>query len=193
MATTITPVASTPATLGITSQPSVTTTATTTGGNARVNTGFNPTPVTSADPTTRQQLQAGAADAVSSAQNRIAALGATPSTAVNPQAVASNAAAVTSRTFGAPIASNLASASTGGGAISDALQNGVAKIAAFAQNGIKSIEQAIQGDMAANNGQVDPAKMQQYTMQMSTFEMIMQMAAKIQEKQERATQVWLQN
>ena len=57
---------------------------------------------------------------------------------------------------------------------------------------MKGIEQAIQGDMAANNGQVDPAKMQQYTMQMSTYEMIMQMAAKIQEKQERAAQVWLQ-
>jgi hypothetical protein len=34
--------------------------------------------------------------------------------------------------------------------------------------------------------------MQQYTMQMSTFEEIMQMAAKIQEKQDRAAQVWLQ-
>lgn len=193
MAGTITPVASTPATLGVTSQPRVTSGAGTGtgGGNAAVNTGYNPTPVTGGGPTNGQQLQATAANAVSSAQNRIASLGATPSTAVSPQAVASNAAAVTSHTFGAPIASNLASAQSGG-PISDALQNGVAKIAAFAQNGIKSIEQAIQGDMAANNGQVDPAKMQQYTMQMSTFEMIMQMAAKIQEKQERAAQVWLQ-
>jgi hypothetical protein len=189
---TITPVASSAATLGVTSQPALTTAGTSTGGgNAAVNTGYNSTPVTGGGPTSGQQLQTIANNSVAAAQNRISSLGATPATGVNPQTIASNAAAITSQQFGAPMASNLATGA-GGGPISDALQNGVAKIAAFAQNGIKSIEQAIQGDMAANNGQVDPAKMQQYTMQMSTFEMIMQMAAKIQEKQERAAQVWLQ-
>lgn len=187
------PIASTAASLGIVpaAQPSVSSNVTG-GGNARVSTGYSATPaaVTGGGPTGTQNLQAIANQSVQAANQRIAGLGATPAT-VAPNAVASNAAAVTSQQFGAGMASNLATAA-GGGAISDALQNGVAKIAAFAQNGIKSIEQAIQGDMAANNGQVDPAKMQQYTMQMSTFEMIMQMAAKIQEKQERAAQVWLQ-
>ena len=173
MAPTITPVASTPATLGVTTQPTVTSgTPTTGGGNAAVSTGYSSTPVTGGGTATPNYAAAAAATGGSQQQVR----------------AATNAV---SNQFGAPIANDFANAA-GGGTISNALQNGVAKIAAFAQNGIKSIEQAIQGDMAANNGQVDPAKMQQYTMQMSTFEMIMQMAAKIQEKQERAAQVWLQ-
>ena len=45
--------------------------------------------------------------------------------------------------------------------------------------------------MAANNGEVDPAKMQLYTMKMCTYELLNQMAAKIQEKEERSIQVWL--
>lgn len=173
MAPTITPVASTPATLGVTPQPAVTSTATApapAGGNAAVGTGYSPTPVTGGG-TATPNYAAAAAGTTGSAQTARAA-----TTAVANQ-------------FGAPLATDFANAA-GGGAISNALQNGVAKIAAFAQNGIKGIQQAIQGDMAANNGQIDPAKMQQYTMQMSTFEMIMQMAAKIQESEKNAAQVW---
>lgn len=92
--------------------------------------------------------------------------------------------------FGSEMGNDFAAAA-GGGAVSDALQNGVAKLAAFAQNGMKNIENAIQGDMDANSGQVDPAKMQQYTMRMSSYEMMMQLAAKIQEKQNNSIQAWL--
>lgn len=172
MAPTITPVASTPATLGVTPQPALTSSATAlapAGGNARVATGYNPTPVTGGGTTPNY---AAAAAATGSTQQQVR--GATNTLAAG---------------VGAPLANDLTNAA-GGGAISNALQNGVAKIAAFAQNGIKGIQQAIQGDMAANNGQVDPAKMQQYTMQMSTFELIMQMAAKIQESEKNAAQVW---
>lgn len=173
MAPTITPITSTPASLGVTPQPALTSSAPAApaGGNASVATGYNPTPVTGGGTTPNY---AAAAAATGGTQQQVRAA----TTAVSNQ-------------FGAPIANDMANAA-GGGAISNALQNGVSKIAAFAQNGIKGIQQAIQGDMASSNGQVDPAKMQQYTMQMSTFEMIMQMAAKIQEKQERASQVWLQ-
>ncbi|MCW2926093.1 MAG: hypothetical protein JWM86_61 [Thermoleophilia bacterium] len=80
---------------------------------------------------------------------------------------------------------------SGGGELSDALTNGVARIAAWAHRGMAGIQQAIQGDMNANNGQVDPARMQQYTMQMSNFELMNQMAAKMQEKEEAAIKVWL--
>ena len=72
-----------------------------------------------------------------------------------------------------------------------ALKGGVAKIAAWAQRGMSGIQQAIQGDMSANNGQVDPAKMQHYTMQMSNYEMMNQLAAKIQEKQDASIRAWL--
>ena len=92
--------------------------------------------------------------------------------------------------FGAPMARDFSSAA-GGGAITDALKSGVAKIAAWAQRGMTGIQEAIQGDMNANNGQVDPAKMQQYTMQMTNYELMMQMAAKIQEKEEAAIKIWL--
>lgn len=171
---TITPIASTPATLGVTTQPATTGTSTTPGGNAGIGTSFNSTPVSGGSSTNiNSAITAAAANTGATTQQVRAA-----HTTVSNQ-------------FGAALGNDFTTAA-GGGSISNALNNGVAKIAAFAQNGIKSIEQAIQGDMAANNGQVDPAKMQQYTMQMSTFEMIMQMAAKIQEKQERAAQVWLQ-
>ena len=92
--------------------------------------------------------------------------------------------------FGSAMAADF-TAAAGGGEITDALKNGVAKIAAWAQRGMTGIQEAIQGDMNANNGQVDPAKMQQYTMQMTNYEMMMQMAAKIQEKEEAAIKIWL--
>lgn len=175
MATTISPIASNPATLGVTGQPAITSTPNaTSGGNAAVGTAFSPTPATGGHAANINTAITAAAANTGASQQQVRAAHNTVSTQ-----------------FGAPLGNDFTNAA-GGGNISNALQNGVAKIAAFAQNGIKSIEQAIQGDMAANNGQVDPAKMQQYTMQMSTFEMIMQMAAKIQEKQERAAQVWLQ-
>ena len=104
----------------------------------------------------------------------------------------------------APVAGSPASRSTtgfdpqpatteasGGGAIGDALLSGIGRIAAFASNGMKSIEAAIQGDMASGGGEVDPAKMQQYAMKMSSYETMMQLAAKLQEKQDNAIQVWL--
>jgi len=91
---------------------------------------------------------------------------------------------------GATLANDAAIAA-GGGAISSALKSGVSSIVAFAQNGMKNIQAAIQADMAANNGEVDPAKMQLYTMKMSTYELLNQMAAKIQEKEEAAMQRWL--
>ncbi|MCW2924146.1 MAG: hypothetical protein JWM98_1550 [Thermoleophilia bacterium] len=98
-------------------------------------------------------------------------------------------ALVTSK-FGPQLGADFSSA-VGGGAITDALKSGVAKIAAFAQNGMNKIQEAIQGDLAAGNGTMDPAKLQQYTMQMSTYENLTKMAAKIQEKQDESVAIWL--
>jgi hypothetical protein len=107
-----------------------------------------------------------------------------------PAAISPAVTNMVSDQFGSQMGADFATAS-GGGAISDALSNGVAKIAAFAQNGMKRIEGAIQADMAAGNGQVDPGKLQQYSMQMSNYEMMNQLAAKIQEKQEASIRAWL--
>jgi len=170
----ITPIASNPATLApLTSQPAVTGTTTTGTTNSRTSTAYVPSPAPAAGGN-------GIAGAVAGVANQNASTAATQARAV--QTVSSQ--------FGAPLGQDFSTAANGG-AISSALENGVAKIAAFAQNGITGIKQAMQADMAANNGQVDPAKMQQYTMQMSTFELIMQMAAKIQESEKSAAQVWM--
>ncbi len=168
------PVATSAATLGlgVTSQP------TTTSGNAAVATGYSSTPATNVtgggatQPTVPQAMQ-----------NAAAANG---TTVANVQNVHNTVASQ----FGTGMADSFTQAS-GGGAISDALKSGVSSIVAFAQKGMADIQKAIQGDMAANNGEVDPAKMQLYTMKMSTYELLNQMAAKIQEKEERSIQVWL--
>jgi hypothetical protein len=194
------PIATSASSLGVTSQP------TTTGGNAAVSTGYASTPVavTGGGSTTTgatsgvgaglTAMNNAAGSAVTSAQGSINALGSsTPAaTNVSTNAVANNAYASVANQFGTGMANDLATAA-GGGVISNALKNGVSSIVAYAQSGMQKIQQAIQGEMAANGGEVDPAKMQLYTMQMSTYELLNQMAAKIQEKQERSVQIWLQN
>jgi hypothetical protein len=168
------PVATTPATLGVTTRPATTGT-TTAGGNAAIPTGFDRTPIAgggTTQPTLAQATQAAAAANGASVQ------------AIN------TVHNTVSGQFGTQAANDLVTAS-GGGAISDALKGGVSRIVAFAQKGMADIQKAIQGDMAANNGEVDPAKMQLYTMKMSTYELLNQMAAKIQEKEERSIQIWL--
>lgn len=183
------PVATNAATLGAASV--------TTGGNTRVGTGYSSTPATTVS-------GGGGTAGGSTAINNLAASNVNGAIA-NAQASVSNltgaaapalnqAQSTQVQNAAASIATNQmasAASTSGGGAIGDALKSGVGSIVAFAQKGMADIQKAIQGDMAANNGEVDPAKMQLYTMKMSTYELLNQMAAKIQEKEERAIQVWL--
>ncbi|MCB0878649.1 MAG: hypothetical protein KDC46_06670 [Thermoleophilia bacterium] len=171
------PLATTAASLGVTAQPTTTGTGTT-GGNAAVATGYDPTPATTTG---------GGASATTLPQYAQAAAAANNTSVANVNAATN----LVQNQFGTTMANQFATAS-GGGAIGDALKSGVSSIVAFAQKGMADIQKAIQGDMAANNGEVDPAKMQLYTMKMSTYELLNQMAAKIQEKQDRAVQIWLQ-
>lgn len=170
------PVATNPGSLGITSpaQPATTRSSPTGGGNAAVATSFNATPV--------PVIGGGTAGGASANLTALASQLAAPGTSQQAVTAAANIATQQMQS---------AQASTGGGAIGDALKSGVSGIVAFAQKGMADIQKAIQGDMAANNGEVDPAKMQLYTMKMSTYELLNQMAAKIQEKEERSIQVWL--
>jgi hypothetical protein len=169
------PVATSPGVLAqLTRQP--TTTSQAPAGNAAVPTGYSSAPVVSGGGTT-----GGAAPNVAALASQLAPAGA------NQQAVTAAANIATQQ-----LQSAQDSSASGGGVIGDALKSGTSKIVAFAQKGMADIQKAIQGDMAANNGEVDPAKMQLYTMKMSTYELLNQMAAKIQEKEERSIQVWLQ-
>lgn len=178
------PVATSPGVLArITAQPATTTTPTTQrpAGNAAVSTGFDRTPVTGGGAATGAATTSGSTANIQTLANQLAPAG------TSQQAVTAAANIATQQLQSASDAS-----ASGGGAITDALKTGTSKIVAFAQKGMADIQKAIQGDMAANNGEVDPAKMQLYTMKMSTYELLNQMAAKIQEKEERSIQVWLQ-
>lgn len=182
------PVATSASTLGVTAQPATT-------GNTAVSTGYSATPTSSvtggggtAGGSTALNNLAGSLvnGAVANGQAGVSNLTGTPAPALNQAAtnqVASSASAIATN--------QLQAAASGGGAIGDALKSGTSRIVAFAQKGMSDIQAAIQGDMAANNGEVPAAKMQLYTMKMSTYELLNQMAAKIQEKEERAIQVWL--
>ena len=172
----------------------------TNGGNTAVATGYSATPATTPIGTAGNvaanaralNTVAGTAApaAIATAQQTIAALGTTPAAAPANMAVATSAQNTVASQFGSQTATDLTQAA-GGGQITNALKTGVSSIVAFAQKGMADIQKAIQGDMAANNGEVDPAKMQLYTMKMSTYELLNQMAAKIQEKEEAAMQRWL--
>ena len=78
----------------------------------------------------------------------------------------------------------------GGGLLEDAA-NAVTRLTAFAQTKMDSVQDKINGLFASEGGEIDAAKLQIYSQEMSSYEMMMQMAAKIQEKEERAISVWL--
>lgn len=118
-----------------------------------------------------------------------------PGVSPTPTTTAATAPVAGTQALGSPNA-NVATAYdptpvTGGGAVSDFVGNAVGRLTAFAAGSMDRIQKAMEGDMTANGGQIDPARLQKYNMEMSTYEMIMQMAAKIQEKQENAAAVWL--
>ena len=61
-----------------------------------------------------------------------------------------------------------------------------------ASTGMQSISDALNGEMAATGGgTVDAAKVQGYVMQMTNYDNIMKMAAKLHEKEDEAVKVWL--
>lgn len=79
----------------------------------------------------------------------------------------------------------------GGGVISEFVGNAISKIATMAQNSMNSVQSQLTAEMTANGGAVEPARLQQINQQMSTYQMMMEMAAKIQQKQDDAVRVWL--
>lgn len=90
-----------------------------------------------------------------------------------------------------PAAQSGASAS-GGGGLGDYLASGIGKLVSFASKGMQSISDALNGEMsAAGGGAVDAAKVQGYVMQMSNYDNLMKMAAKLHEKEDDAIKVWL--
>lgn len=188
------PLATSASSLGVTTQPA------TTQGNTTIPTGYSANPaagtVTGGGTAGGSPGMTGFANsllpgAVAAAQNTVSTATGQPAPALTQaqqQQTANSASAITVDYLKKAQAESAAR----GGTFTDALKSGVSKIAAFAQQGMADIQAAIQGEMNANGGDVPPAKMQYYTMQMSKYELLNQMAAKIQEKEERAVQIWLQ-
>jgi hypothetical protein len=90
--------------------------------------------------------------------------------------------------------SSTPAATSGGGVLGDignAIASGINGIAQMAQSGMAKLEQQMNGEMSANGGQMDAAKVQMYSQKMSAFEMVMQLAAKLQESKDNATRAWL--
>ena len=83
-------------------------------------------------------------------------------------------------------------ADTSGGGLGDMVLSGIGKLVSFASKGMQSIQDALNGEMSASGGgAVNAAKVQGYVMQMSNYDNIMKMAAKLQEKEDEAVKVWL--
>lgn len=116
--------------------------------------------------------------------------------AAAPQAaITAPAASVQAQSVGSPnaaVATSFQPANNGviGGGLTQDVGNAVSRLASFAQGKMDDVQRRMQGEMAST-GAIDPGKLQSYNMEMSKYEMIMQMAAKIQEKEERAASVWL--
>ena len=72
------------------------------------------------------------------------------------------------------------------------ITNAVTRLTAFAQQKMQDTQNEISSLFNSEGGPVDAAKLQVYSQRMSMYEMSMQMAKQIQEKEERATAVWTQ-
>lgn len=79
-------------------------------------------------------------------------------------------------------------APSAGGDISDA----VSRITAYAQQQMTNTQNEMTAMFNSEGGSLDPAKLQIYQQRMSTYQMSMEMAANIQEKRDRAIEVWTQ-
>ena len=96
----------------------------------------------------------------------------------------------------APLPTPAADADTagasGGGALGDFVMSGIGKLVSYASKGMQAISDALRGEMdAKGGGAVNAAKVQGYVMQMSNYDNIIKMAAKLQEKEDEAVKIWL--
>jgi len=85
-------------------------------------------------------------------------------------------------------------AATGGGAVGDFVGSAVANLTRLAAGSFERLTTNMNAAAAAASAKgenLSAADVQKYQAQMSSYELMMQLAAKIQEKQDAAAQVWL--
>jgi hypothetical protein len=103
-----------------------------------------------------------------------------PLTAANTQAAAGNAA----------IGTSYSSTPVSGGGFQDTVTDAVTSLTSFAQTKMAEAETRITA-LTNSEGEMDAAKLQLEVRKMTMYEQGMTIAAKIEEKRERAIDVWL--
>jgi hypothetical protein len=71
------------------------------------------------------------------------------------------------------------------------VKNAITALTSFAQSKMDAVQANIKALMNSEGGEMNAAKLQVYSQELSSYETMMQMAAKLQEKQDRAAQIWV--
>lgn len=71
------------------------------------------------------------------------------------------------------------------------ISDAIGALASFAQSRMDAVQSKIKALMNSEGGELNAAQLQAYDRELASYEMLMQMAAKMQEKQERAIAVWV--
>lgn len=71
------------------------------------------------------------------------------------------------------------------------VKNAIGALTAFAQSKMDQVQSNIKALMSSEGGEMNAAKLQVYSQELSNYETMMQMAAKLQEKEERAVSIWV--
>lgn len=161
------------------STPAATTAAT---GNAAIATSYSANPVASS---TSSVGIAGAIGGNSSAGVGVTGTGANLNIAgvkvTSAQSGIAAAQRIDSQITGAP-----QSASYAGD-----VKSAIGALTAFAQSKMDAVQANIKALMSSEGGEMNAAKLQVYSQELANYETMMQMAAKLQEKEERALAIWV--
>lgn len=78
-----------------------------------------------------------------------------------------------------------------GSIISGATRDAVTAITDFAQQRMEQVQQNIQALLNSEGGELNAAKLQVYSNQLQNYTTMMELAAKMQEKRDRAVEIWV--
>ncbi len=101
---------------------------------------------------------------------------------------------VTNAQSGIAAAQRVGSMITGapqGNSFASDVKDAIGALASFAQSRMDAVQSKIKALMSSEGGEINAAQLQVYSQELANYEMLMQMAAKLQEKQERAAAVWV--
>ena len=161
-----------------------------TRGNAAIPTGYSATPVAASSTSTATALRSAAAQPTTGVPRATTANGVLN---VGGQAVTNAQQGVAALTN----VGNYVSATSGTpqtSSVQHDVKDAISALTAFAQGKMDNVKANIKALMSSEGGadsQLNAAKLQEYSNELSTFESMMQMAAKMQEQQDQAIKIWV--